>query len=68
MTKISYSTGIGLKWLASGGEMGERIRALDWSKTALGPVEGWPQLAQPAQHAAFPGKNQAQNPFISERK
>ena len=26
-----------------GGEMGERIRAFDWSKTALGPPETWPQ-------------------------
>src|SRR5215207_6557180 len=24
-----------------GGEMGERVRALDWSKTPLGPVEQW---------------------------
>ncbi len=26
-----------------GGEMGERMRALDWSQTPLGPVEEWPQ-------------------------
>jgi len=26
-----------------GGEMGERMRAFDWSMTALGPVEQWPQ-------------------------
>jgi PAS domain S-box-containing protein len=30
-------------FLAGGGEMGERMRALAWSKTALGPVERWPQ-------------------------
>jgi hypothetical protein len=24
-----------------GGEMGERIRSFDWSKTPLGPVESW---------------------------
>jgi hypothetical protein len=30
-------------FLAGGGEMGALIRATDWSKTALGPVEGWPQ-------------------------
>ncbi|MGK3997537.1 ATP-binding response regulator [Sorangium sp. So ce1024] len=29
--------------LAGGGEMGERMRALDWSKTPLGPVSSWPQ-------------------------
>lgn len=30
-------------FLAGGGEMGERIRAKDWAKTPLGPVEQWPQ-------------------------
>ncbi len=30
-------------FLAGGGEMGERIRAKDWSQTPLGPVERWPQ-------------------------
>ena len=28
---------------AGGGEMGALMRALDWSTTALGPVEQWPQ-------------------------
>ena len=32
-----------LDFLAGGGEMGERMRALDWSKTPFGPAEGWPQ-------------------------
>ena len=27
--------------LAGGGEMGERIRAFDWSKTPLGPIDTW---------------------------
>ncbi|PWV55843.1 ATP-binding protein [Chitinophaga sp. S165] len=31
------------EFLAGGGEMGERIRSRDWSKTPLGPVENWPQ-------------------------
>src|SRR5579871_162581 len=26
-----------------GGELGQRMRSLDWSKTPLGPVAGWPQ-------------------------
>ena len=26
---------------AGGGEMSERVRAFDWSKTAIGPIEGW---------------------------
>jgi PAS fold len=29
--------------LSGGGTMGELIRALDWSKTPLGAVQGWPQ-------------------------
>jgi hypothetical protein len=28
---------------AGGGEMGARMRVLDWSATVLGPVEQWPQ-------------------------
>ncbi|RYZ72669.1 MAG: diguanylate cyclase, partial [Proteobacteria bacterium] len=32
-----------LSWLAGGGEMGELIRAFDWSKTPLGQIAGWPQ-------------------------
>ncbi|MBS0171047.1 MAG: PAS domain S-box protein [Nitrospira sp.] len=28
-------------FLKGGGEMGERIRTLDWSRTPLGPVESW---------------------------
>ncbi|MEX0968320.1 MAG: PAS domain S-box protein [Bacteroidia bacterium] len=34
--------------LAGGGEAGERIRAKDWSKTPLGPVEHWPQSLRSA--------------------
>lgn len=26
-----------------GGEMGELIRSIDWSKTSVGPIESWPQ-------------------------
>jgi PAS domain S-box-containing protein len=32
-----------LGFLEGGGEMGARMRALDWSATALGAPEGWPQ-------------------------
>jgi PAS domain S-box-containing protein len=28
-------------WLTGGGEMGERIRAFDWSKTSIGSTETW---------------------------
>nr|AGC72318.1 PAS/PAC domain protein [uncultured bacterium A1Q1_fos_1093] len=34
---------IKLEFLSGGGEMGERIRAFDWSKTPLGPPETWEQ-------------------------
>lgn len=30
-------------FLAGGGEMGARIRSMNWSATPLGPVESWPQ-------------------------
>src|SRR5882672_6255818 len=29
--------------LAGGGELGALMRAMDWSRTPLGPVERWPQ-------------------------
>ncbi|MFZ6177300.1 ATP-binding protein [Nannocystis pusilla] len=29
--------------LAGGGEMGARMREIDWAKTPLGPVDAWPQ-------------------------
>ena len=29
--------------LSGGGEMGARMRSLDWGKTSLGPVHQWPQ-------------------------
>ncbi len=29
--------------LAGGGELGARMRAIDWARTALGPIEAWPQ-------------------------
>jgi signal transduction histidine kinase len=29
-------------WLVGGGEMGELIRSIDWSKTPLGPIDSWP--------------------------
>jgi PAS domain S-box-containing protein len=32
-----------LDFLAGGGEMGERMRALDWTKTPLGSPASWPQ-------------------------
>ena len=34
--------------LSGGGEMGALMRSIDWSKTALGPVEDWPQSLRTA--------------------
>jgi len=36
-------TPVDLNFLAGGGEMGARVRALDWAKTPLGPIAAWPQ-------------------------
>src|SRR5712692_9002313 len=30
-------------WLVGGGEMAKAIKAMDWSKTPLGPIASWPQ-------------------------
>lgn len=30
-------------WLVGGGEMAKAIKAMDWSKTPLGPITSWPQ-------------------------
>jgi len=35
-------------FLGGGGEMGERMRAFDWSRHPLGPVESWPQSLKTA--------------------
>jgi len=48
VTNPAVQTGQGasispLDFLAGGGEMGERMRALDWTKTALGSPGLWPQ-------------------------
>jgi hypothetical protein len=37
-----------LTFLAGGGEMGERIRTFDWTKTPLGPPQYWPQSLRTA--------------------
>ncbi|SNR79529.1 sensor histidine kinase [Hymenobacter mucosus] len=37
-----------MRLFPGGGEMGQRIRELDWSATLLGPVRGWPQCLRTA--------------------
>jgi signal transduction histidine kinase/DNA-binding response OmpR family regulator len=45
-------------WLAGGGEMGERIRRLDWGATPLGPIATWPETLRRAISMALPSKAQ----------
>jgi signal transduction histidine kinase/DNA-binding response OmpR family regulator len=45
-------------YLTGGGEMGQRIRAYDWSATPLGPVETWPQSLKSAVSILLPSKAQ----------
>ncbi|WP_341528176.1 ATP-binding protein [Nostoc sp. UHCC 0302] len=38
----------GVNFLVGGGEMGARMREMDWSKTPLGPTQQWPQSLKTA--------------------
>lgn len=44
----AHSSKTSVDFLNSGGEMGERIRSFDWSRTSLGPVSTWPQSLRTA--------------------
>jgi hypothetical protein len=43
MTRADNAAGSTLEFLSGGNTMGARMRAFDWSTTALGPAEAWPQ-------------------------
>ncbi|HET6280207.1 MAG TPA: ATP-binding protein [Polyangia bacterium] len=45
-------------FLAGGGEMGERMRAMEWTRTALGPVQQWPQSLRSAVSILLPSRAQ----------
>jgi signal transduction histidine kinase len=47
-----------LDFLAGGGELGRRMRALDWSATPLGPPATWPQSLRSALSILLPSKAQ----------
>ena len=47
-----------LAFLQGGGEMGARMRALDWSKSPLGPVDAWPQSLRSTVSMLLPSKAQ----------
>lgn len=42
------SKAVEVSFLLGGGQMGARMRAYDWSRTTLGPVEQWPQSLKTA--------------------
>jgi len=46
------------EWLTGGGEMGRRIRGLDWASTPLGPVGSWPQSLRSAVSILLPSRAQ----------
>ena len=50
--------GSNLAFLQGGGEMGARMRALDWSKSPLGPVDAWPQSLRSTVSMLLPSKAQ----------
>ena len=41
-----------------GGEMGELVRALDWSKTSLGPISAWPPIFKSTLNLMLPAHAQ----------
>ena len=46
---MCMSTGSGSSTvLSGGGEMGALMRSIDWSQTAVGPVQEWPQSLRTA--------------------
>ena len=45
-------------FLQGGGEMGARMRAMDWSTTALGPVDAWPQSLRSTVSMLLPSRAQ----------
>src|SRR5512145_3345322 len=53
-----HVNGAAAEWLTGGGEMGRRIRGLDWASTALGPVASWPQSLRSAVSILLPSRAQ----------
>jgi signal transduction histidine kinase/DNA-binding response OmpR family regulator len=47
-----------LGFLSGGGEMGARMRALDWTRTPVGPPETWPQSLRSPLSMLLPSKAQ----------
>jgi signal transduction histidine kinase/DNA-binding response OmpR family regulator len=53
-----HVNGDAAEWLTGGGEMGRRIRGLDWASTPLGPVASWPQSLRSAVSILLPSRAQ----------
>ena len=47
-----------LAFIQGGGEMGARMRAMDWSRLALGPIDAWPQSLRSTVSMMLPSKAQ----------
>ena len=47
-----------LAFLRGGGEMGARMRNLDWSNTPIGPPDTWPQSLRSTVSMLLPSKAQ----------
>ncbi|MCA9637641.1 MAG: PAS domain S-box protein, partial [Myxococcales bacterium] len=45
---IGEGAGDDAEWLVGGGDVGDRIRAMDWSATPLGPRAAWPAALRTA--------------------
>ena len=58
MPQKKFDDRASLSFLAGGGEMGARMRALDWSKTSLGTPETWPQSLRSTLSLLLPSKAQ----------
>ena len=57
-TPVDSNTELALEYLSGGGEMGARMRALDWSRTPVGPMKDWPQSLRSALSMLLPSKAQ----------
>jgi len=55
---IDSTIELALEYLSGGGEMGARMRALDWSRTPVGPMRDWPQSLRSAVSMLLPSKAQ----------
>src|SRR5690349_8156359 len=58
MAPHSLQTSSRFTFLAGGGEMGARMREMDWSHTKLGAVETWPQSLRSTVSMLLPSKAQ----------